>query len=165
MYPAGGVKKVLDMCCASRMFWFDKKDPLAVYGDLRVQKHEILCDGRGLEIKPEVQFDFRSLPFRKAAFRLVVFDPPHLVRAGPRSYMANKYGKLFDTWRDDLRRGFSEGFRVLAPDGILIFKWNETNIKLSEILHLADRSPLFGHRSGRREKTHWVCFMNTEPSS
>ena len=159
------MKKILDMCCSSRMFWFDKQHPNAVYGDLRIQDYERLCDNRGFELKPEARLDFRELPFKDAIFNLVVFDPPHLHTAGAKSFMAKKYGKLFDTWRDDIKRGFNEGFRVLMADGILIFKWNESQISINDILPLSVKPPLFGHRSGRLSKTHWICFMNTQPSA
>lgn len=149
------------MCCASRMFWFNKENPDAVYGDIRVQDRELLCDNRWLEIKPEVQLDFRELPFKDGTFQLVVFDPPHLHQAGPKSFMANKYGKLFDTWKEDLTKGFSEAFRVLIPNGTLIFKWNDTQLDTKDILPLCVKPPLFGHISGRRSKTHWICFMNS----
>ena len=46
--------------------------------------------------------------------------------------------------------------RVLEPDGILIFKWNEDQIKTSEILSVIDFKPLFGDK---RSKTHWMVFM------
>lgn len=87
------------------------------------------------------------------------FDPPHLVRAGPRSWLAAKYGKLSDNWRDDLRQGFAECFRVLATDGVLVFKWNETQVKVAEVLALTPVQPLFGHISGRKGLTHWLVFM------
>ena len=93
------------------------------------------------------------------AFKLVVFDPPHLTRAGRDSWLRAKYGLLTDDWRDDLAKGFSECFRVLATDGVLIFKWNETQVKVSEILALTDQQPLFGHKSGKRVNTHWMTFM------
>ncbi|HIC7214891.1 TPA: SAM-dependent methyltransferase, partial [Burkholderia stabilis] len=93
-------------------------------------------------------------------FKLVVFDPPHLERAGPRSWLRAKYGALDGaTWRNDLRAGFAECFRVLEPAGVLIFKWNETQIPVREILALTDEKPLFGHQSGKRSATHWICFM------
>ena len=56
-------------------------------------------------------------------------------------------------------KGFAECFRVLRPNGTLIFKWNETDIKVSEVLALTDEKPVFGHRSGKASKTHWICFM------
>lgn len=85
--------------------------------------------------------------------------PPHLRKAGPRSWLGLKYGILGDDWREDLRRGFAECFRVLEPEGVLIFKWNEVQIKVTEILVLTDQKPLFGHKSGKRADTHWICFM------
>lgn len=151
-------KVILDACCASRMFWFDPTNPDVLFGDIRDEEHT-LCDGRALKIKPDMDLDFRDMPFDDGTFKLVVFDPPHLIRAGDKSWMAAKYGKLSDTWQEDLRAGFSECFRVLATDGILIFKWNETQIKVSEILRLTDVKPLFGHKSGKNSLTHWICFM------
>lgn len=42
-------KSILDMCCGSRMFWFDKQDERAVFMDKRSEEHT-LCDGRPLVI-------------------------------------------------------------------------------------------------------------------
>ena len=114
-------KLILDACCGPRMMWFDKRNPQAVFMDIRDEEH-ILCDGRSLEVHPDVIGDFRRIPFEDATFRLVVFDPPHLVRLGDNSYMAHKYGRLFPTWETDLKQGFDECMRVLKPEGVLIFK-------------------------------------------
>ena len=46
--------------------------------------------------------------------------------------------------------------RVLEPFGILIFKWCEEQVKLSEILKNIEYKPLFGNK---RAKTHWLVFM------
>lgn len=46
------MKTILDPCCGSRMFWFDKKDDRAVFTDKRSEQH-ILCDGRELIIEPD----------------------------------------------------------------------------------------------------------------
>ncbi|TCB75630.1 SAM-dependent methyltransferase, partial [Acinetobacter sp. ANC 4177] len=43
-------------------------------------------------------------------------------------------------------------------------KWNETQIKVSEILELTDQKPVFGHISGKRANTHWITFMKMEPA-
>ena len=48
---------------------------------------------------------------------------------------------------------------MLAIGGVLIFKWNETQIKVSEILELTNHKPVFGHISGKRANTHWITFM------
>lgn len=158
--------RVLDPCCGGRMMWFDREHPDVVFGDRR---HETLtvtdrshgrADGtRMLTVNPDLLMDFRALPFEDGKFKLVVFDPPHLVRAGPRSWLAAKYGKLGQDWRDDLRAGFGECFRVLATDGVLVFKWNETQVKLTEVLALTPHRPLFGNTSGRKAGTHWLVFM------
>lgn len=158
--------RVLDPCCGSRMMWFDHANPDALFGDRR---REILTvtdrshgreDGtRTLRIEPDVQFDFRAIPYGDGTFALVAFDPPHLVRAGPRSWLAAKYGKLSADWRDDLRAGFAECFRVLRPDGVLVFKWNETQVKVREVLELAQAAPLFGNTAGKKNGTHWIVFI------
>lgn len=89
---------VLDACCGSRMFWFDRVDPRAIFVDNR------------------------------------------------------QTSRLS-------HRGFAECFRVLRPDGTLIFKWNEHEIPVSQILALTPHKPLFGQRCGKTAKTHWIVFM------
>ena len=116
-------------------------------------------NGRKLEIKPDFDFDFRQLGFDDKSFKLVVFDPPHLKTGGEKGWQVKKYGKLGQDWQSDIRKGFDECFRVLDKNGILIFKWNETQIKVSEILAIISQQPLFGHKSGKNSKTHWLCFM------
>lgn len=145
------------------MMWFDNNDQRVLFGDIRDENH-VLCDGRALNINPNVIMDFRSLPFPDRTFKVVAFDPPHLVVAGRDSWLRAKYGILTSDLREDLKGGFSECFRVLKNDGLLIFKWNETQIKVSEILALTDQKPLFGHISGKRANTHWITFMKREDS-
>ena len=151
-------KDILDVCCGSKMFWFDKYNPDVLFSDIREEEHT-LCDGRLLEIKPDVIADFRNLPFDKQQFKLVIFDPPHLNKLGNSSWMAKKYGVLGFDWKNDIREGFKECFRVLQYDGILIFKWSERQVKVSEIIPLAMAKPLFGHRTGKSGKTIWLCFI------
>lgn len=153
------MKPILDACCGSRMFWFDKKNPHVVFCDIRtVPRHEYY-PGRYMEIKPDVIADFTNLPFADKQFKLVVFDPPHLTRAGPSSWMALKYGRLDDNWPQMLRDGFRECMRVLDDYGVLIFKWSEVQIPLSKVLEAIKAEPLFGHRSGKHNNTHWMAFM------
>ncbi len=82
-------QSILDMCCGSRMFWFNKRDERAVFADIRAEEH-ILCDGRRLVISPDLIADFRALPFADASFPVVVFDPPHLERVGQTAWMGKK---------------------------------------------------------------------------
>lgn len=149
---------VLDPASGSRMFYFDKGDPRVLFGDIRREAH-VLCDGRALEVNPDEIMDFRALPHADGTFRVVIFDPPHLVRVGAKSWMFKKYGGLQTTWREDLAAGFAECFRVLDDDGVLIFKWNEDQIPVSQILALTPHKPLIGHKSGRIAKTHWITFL------
>lgn len=151
-------KVILDACCGSRMFWFDKENPNTEFMDIRSENH-ILCDGRQLVINPTTIGDFTSMPFPNSSFKLVVFDPPHLDKIGDSAWMALKYGKLRGDWKEMLRKGFSECFRVLDDYGVLIFKWNEIQIPTSEILKLTNMKPIIGHKSGKRSDTHWITFM------
>lgn len=151
-------KLILDACCGSRMFWFDKTNPDVLFADIRDEGH-ILCDDRSLEIRPDVLIDFREMPFVDNTFKMVVFDPPHLHQLGETSWTAKKYGKLLPTWEDDIKLGFQECMRVLQPFGTLIFKWNEHQVKVGKILETIDYVPLIGHKSGKLSHTHWMCFM------
>jgi len=153
------MKPILDPASSSRMFYFDKQDSRVMFGDIREESH-ILSDGRSLEVKPDQLMDFRNLPFEDESFKMVIFDPPHLVKIGEESWMAKKYGRLDEfTWETDLTLGFQECFRVLEPLGVLIFKWNEYDISLSKVLSLTRQKPIAGHPSGKQSKTHWVIFM------
>jgi len=88
-------------------------------------------------IEADVLLDFRTLSCPDGAFKLVCFDPPHLLHARSCSWMAARYGKLSGNWRDDLRAGFAEFFRVLDADGVLVFKWNETRVPSTDVLAFA----------------------------
>ena len=155
-------KNILDATAGSKMMWFDKENPDVLFCDSRKESH-ILCDGRALSIDPDVIIDFCKMPFTDNSFKLVVFDPPHLIRAGKNSWLAKKYGVLGRSWREDIASGFSECMRVLEVGGTLIFKWNESQVNLGDILALiSPLQPLFGHTSGRQSKTIWMTFMKND---
>lgn len=146
------------------MFWFDKQNPDVLFADSRVMERQEIWrrgdESRSFEVKPDLKMDFRSMALPDESFSLVVFDPPHLTtRNGKTGWMQKRYGRLGKGWKDGLRAGFSECFRVLRPNGVLVFKWSEANVRLSEVLKLTDQRPLFGHPSGKAMGTHWVCFM------
>ena len=124
------------------MAWYDKTNPLAVFMDNR-QIDETLCDGRRLVVSPDVVGDFRHIPFLDESFYLVFFDV------------------LLPTWREDLRAGFEECFRVLKPCGTLVFKWSDVQIPFDDVLQLAlPYKPLFGHRRRRdKHETIWSVFF------
>lgn len=154
-------KKILDACCGSRMFYFNKKSPDVLYQDVRSETC-VLYNGVSVEVKPEKIGDFRKMDFPDETFYLVIFDPHHLKWAGQKSWMKAKYGNLDPkTWKEDLRKGFIECWRVLRKNGTLIFKWSETQIKLSEIKDLFPCVPLLGNRS-IKSKTFWIVFFKSE---
>lgn len=165
------MSRVLDPCCGGRAMHFDRTNPEVIFGDQRSESITVkdtshrAGGSRTLNIHPDIVLDFRALPFEDGKFNLIAFDPPHLTRAGPKSWMAARYGKLGADWREDLRAGFSECFRVLATNGTLVFKWNETQVKLAEVLALTPHQPIFGQVSGRKGMTHWLVFMKPEASA
>lgn len=149
-------KKILDACCGSRMFWFDKTNPDVLFADIRSGDFEA-SNGRTVIVAPDVQVDFRNMPFEDSVFRLVVFDPPHRNDLTENNWMHHTYGRLFPSWEDDITKGFEECMRVLEPGGTLIFKWNEKQISTKRILSLLPQQPLFGHSTSKN--TIWMAFM------
>lgn len=105
-------QRILDMCCGSRMFYFDKQDPQVLFTDIR-EYHDTLCDGRKLYVQPDMIADCTNLPFDDETFNMVVFDPPHLLKVGQNSWLCKKYGKLPENWQAFINDSIHEGMRVL----------------------------------------------------
>ena len=152
-------KFILDACCGGRMFWINKKHPNTLYIDNREEVKGHISRKSSHCVAPDVVMDFRALDLKDKSFKLVVWDPPHRTDFTKTSVMAKQYGILNkETWPYDLKKGFEECWRVLEDYGVLIFKWNEKQIKVKEIIKLFEREPLFG-QIGNGSKTHWLCFM------
>lgn len=153
-------KFILDACCGGRFIWFNKKHPNTLYIDIRKEELGVVPERPNFHVDPDMIMDFRDLRFPDSSFKLVVWDPPHMKRLTETSMMKMKYGCLNkETWQFDLSKGFQECWRVLEDYGVLIFKWCEAEIKLKEVLKLFKQEPLFGHTTGSKSKTHWLCFM------
>ena len=119
-------KFILDACCGSRMMWLNKKHPNTLYIDNRVEK-QLKPQGHQNKIivEPDIVADFRDLSFLKdKSFKLVVCDPPHLTKLGETGIYRRLFGRLDkDNWRDDLKTGFKEMWRVLEDYGVFLLKW------------------------------------------
>ncbi len=152
-------KFILDACCGGRHFWFNKKHPNTIYQDKRVALKGILKERPNFCVVPDVVGDFKNMEFQDKSFKLIVFDPPHLKQAGENSWLFKKYGILDQDWRSMLTKGFNECWRVLDDYGVLIFKWNEDQVKFKDVLDCFPIEPLFGHPTAKSGKTKWFTFM------
>ncbi len=125
--------KILDACCGSRLFWFDKNEQHTIFMDIRQETFDI--HGKHVNVVPDVVGDFRNMPFEDNTFNLVVFDPPHLKHVGQNSIMKAQYGQLDkDNWKEDISKGFEECMRALKVGGTLVFKWSDCQINVKEVL-------------------------------
>lgn len=153
------MKPILDPCCGSRMFYFDKRDPRVDFRDA-YPRESVLCDGRRLVVEPDAVGDAADIDAPDGAYSLVVFDPPHLdVGAG---WQVEKYGRLPRDWRGWMTAAFAECWRVLAPRGTLVFKWYEYRIPLRDVIACAPCAPVLGNRRPRASKTHWLVFFKED---
>ena len=157
-------KFILDACCGGRMFWFDKHHPNVLYVDKFIKPNGHTSRRKNHCVIPDIQCSFTSLPFESESFKLVVFDPPHLITTKPSKLeIAKEYGYfLKNEWEHEIKAGFDECWRVLKKDGVLVFKWNEISISHKKVLEVIGREPLFGHPPPSRVKTHWFLFMKLE---
>lgn len=161
-------KFILDACCGGRMMWFNKNHPNTLYIDNRqaIKGHINNKECKGHEVRPDIVMDFRDLKFSDGSFRLVVFDPPHLSTLTETSILRKKFGCLnAETWQADLKKAFSELWRVLEDYGVLIIKWNDIEISYKKLLALFTQKPLFmnitaGNKSLKSANhSYWFCFM------
>jgi len=137
--------QILDPCCGSRMFYFDKQHKNVLFQDIREEIIE-LHGRKPTVIAPDCIGDFTDMEYKDESFYLVIFDPPHLKWAGQKSFMRAKYGQLNDNWPEQLSKGFTECWRVLKPGGTLVFKWSDAQIKINDVLKLFGQQPVFGNR-------------------
>ena len=165
-------KKILDVTCGDRTIWFQKHEPHTIYCDIRREEWDgwfgnaTNNDGkkkhRHIGVDPDVIADFTNLPFADNTFNLVVFDPPHIKNLSEGAWLRKAYGSLTGEWEPVIRGGWHECMRVLKPGGVLVFKWSDISISTREVIDAIGYEPLFGHRSGRKMNTHWMCFMKFE---
>ena len=151
--------RILDATAGKRAVWFEKQYPDAVYIDVRPDG-----DTRNLLV------DCRRTDFENGSFDLIIFDPPHM-NCGPKSQMAARYGHwLTADIRDLVRDAFVEFHRLLRPDGLVAFKWNDHDTPLERILApVSGFDKLVGVPTAVRTKhsstTYWVLMRRVNGRS
>ena len=156
-------KFILDACCGSRFMWNNKKHPNTLYIDKRIEKIGYVKSRPKAEVNPDIKADFTDLHFIKdKTFKLIVWDPPHMIDKSIRIDIQKKYGILNnETWPFIFEKGFKELWRVLKDNGILIFKFNDAYIDFKKVLKLFPEDPLFSNTTNVHNKsvTKWFTFM------
>ncbi len=160
---------ILDATCGGRSIWHpeNKHREDTLYIDNRREDPGFHGqEGRSYAVQPDRVEDFRDLPFDDESFKLVIFDPPHVVKEnGMESisgHIEKKYGALHaETWQSDLRKGFEELFRVLEEGGTLVFKFADNHVDFQDVLDLAPVDPLLGTmtKKSSRCETRWFVFQ------
>ena len=156
-------KFILDACCGIKYMWFNKEHPNTLYLDVREEKKGFDKNRPNNQIKPDIVGDFRDLSFLgDKKFKLIVWDPPHLLGKNYESRMTKRYGFLLaDSFDNDFKLGFKELWEHLEDFGVLIFKFNDYQIPFKRVLKLFPIRPLFGNTisNNKNSKTKWFTFM------
>lgn len=158
-------QRVLDATTGGKHIWHGKmKDAeRVVFIDRRAVPPGSIEQQQNWSVMPDVQADFRKLPFKPNTFDLICFDPPHRVTDGGMETISGvietKYGALSaQTWQSDITEGFAELWRVLRSGGVLTMKWNNTTQRSKNVLELLPETPLYGTNTdkGTTETKWWV---------
>ncbi len=155
-------KFILDACCGPKLMWINKNHPNAVYIDVREEEEGFLESRPTRKIKPDIIADFRDLPFDDKSFKLIVWDPPHLLGKNYKSRLTKNYGFLLaDSFESDFKKGFKELWRCLDDYGVLIFKFNDFHIPFKKVLKLFPVDPLIQNvkNKSKTSSTKWFTFM------
>jgi len=167
---------ILDVTAGNRTMYTLKDSEDIVYTDME----------RRLEIPPTLFCDSRQLPFRDNSVDTAFWDPPHMWGVYNRTFaMPNKKlqkkilpnKKSMDPYYGVDKYSNKQGLisyiyytqqelkRVIKPDGLLWFKWNECSVTLRSTLHVlqlwnvtlkirqhAHKNPMGQHT------TYWVAL-------
>jgi len=125
-------KLILDACCGGRHIWTDKHNDHTVYMDIRQVAKGTITFQPNWCVEPDIIGDYRDMPFDDESFRYVIWDIPHKIKYDT-GLITMKYGFLGEEWQHDLHIAFKEIMRILKPEGMLIFKFNDLAIPFKDI--------------------------------
>jgi len=157
--------KILDATCGFKGIWYQKNHPFVTFMDNRnitLKSTHKNQKPRTYVIKPDIVSNWEDTPFPDNYFDMVVFDPPHLIRKRKtvESTMMKQYGYLYESdYKVKLKNGIRKLFDVLKNDGVFVFKWNDGDKSINEVLPLFPFKPLFGTQIGQRTNTYWIVFI------
>ena len=161
-------KFILDATAGLRKMHSDSKNPYVLFIDNR----EI--------VNPDVIADFRDLSaFSNRKFKLIIFDPPHLLSNWQPKKEGNPFVKYYglltpETWQSDLQKGFEECWKLLDDWGVLLFKWSNHDKPAEQVLscfpvkpiisEVTKHNPLSKHPNCKNSRygansTIWFIFM------
>lgn len=168
---------ILDVTAGNRTMWTMKDHPDIVYIDME----------RELEFPPTILCDSRHMPFMDNTFDSAFFDPPHMWGVYSRTwakpnlkqqqeilpdkkypdpyYGIDKYGSKTQLISYVVYT-LKELRRIMKPDAILWFKWNECSVTIRSILTLFEnwdeilrvRRHKLRNMKGQHE-TYWVTMI------
>ena len=161
-------EQILDATCGGKSIWNPKNrdNDETLFIDKRQEEKGF--PGKGGEsygVEPDEIQDFRDLPYDDEEFKLVIFDPPHVVKDNGMESITGvvqkKYGALHaETWQHDLKKGFEELFRVLEEGGTLVFKFADSDIDFQDVLELSPYKDLAGTRTKKTScENRWFVFQ------
>lgn len=153
-------KYILDACCGGKHFWFDKNHKYTLFMDKRRVEKGAIPQQPNWECDPDIIGDYRDTDFEDKSFKLIVWDIPHKIKNYKKSLIIKKYGYLGESWREDTAAGFNELWRILDDYGVLVFKYADLDISVTEMLSLFPVKPLFGTKTKKGvNNTYWFTFM------
>lgn len=171
---------ILDINAGNQTMWYYKASGRVIHIDME----------KKLEVKPTIFCDNTQTPFRDGAFTTIYADPPHFFghhnslysipdRATfrkvypnetgiPRYYGADKYKNQLDLLRYIVRL-LNECYRILSDDGVLWFKWNETNISVNTLKPLLEKWDILlmikvrlNNPNKTEKQTYWLSMIKKE---
>lgn len=169
---------ILDVTAGNRTMWTLKDHQDIIYIDME----------RELINPPTFLCDSRHLPFRDNTFDTVFFDPPHMWGVYSRTWskpnLEQQQEILPDKKYPDPYYGIDkygtktqligyvvytvkELYRVLKPDGLLWFKWNDCSVSLRSMLTLfAEWDEILRIKEHKlrnlpsKSDTYWVAMIH-----